>query len=1026
MLSTKKHPKISVVIPCFHTEKYIDRCLNSIIQNTYRELEIICVNDSSGDRMTKKLERFERLDSRIVIVNNLKNIGLYHSRIEGSRRATGDYICFVDSDDYVEKDFFRRLVFRAKEANADVVFSNICHVNKNDRYIFTDFNKEMIFPDDSSDFFKTYISSDGKYFRWHVVWDKLIKKSVWDKAFSQFESVKERFMMCEDVVFSTGILANAKKISFVDDVYYFYCNNSVSATSEVGITKDKILKNIDDIIVAFSETKKLLDSYNISYNQELDNWRDTYINLWIKRASEISNTTYREVEEKVNHKISDLKKVDLDVFMSHSVHMAKYDDGLERIIDKISNYDVISFDIFDTLILRPFYKPTDLFILLNDDFIKETHNLGIMTFSDIRVESEQRARKEIINDDCDDITLDDIYDKIAQRYKISSKILAKIKSKEIELEIEYCYARDFAKNLYELSRYLNKKIAITSDMYLPASILKKILIKNGYSDFDILLVSGEQKRSKWSGKLYDVLSESYKGKSICHIDDSSENCNNARKHKIEPIYMPKTTEAFNKYYGSISSSFCDFNHDNEVFMKTTGVRTALALAANTFFDNPFKPRDPQSNFNNCAFELGYFALGMNILALGAWILNDAKKRSLDTLAFLARDGYIPYVAAQIINENVSIYPKLNIKYIYTSRRATMPITLKEGIDFYSAATYLNWYWTTPKSVLSQLDDVIDINKFSEAAFEKRFNQKIDERFSSYDSFLDFLEYVKDNLYSFEKYNCYLEITKEYYRSELSEKAGVFDIGYSAKPELLFSYLLGRNIVTYFIHANSSEAYERNRCSGNELELFYDFKPTVTGVLRELLYSSTGASCKGYVKDGDTIRPVFSEKGYIDSYSLDVITSMHTGAKRFVKQYTKLFSKYFDTFDYNKYYMSIPLEYYLQYSLDNDRLMFKNLQFDDNEDKVFNILDFLKETERRYNRFYNLRRNDRKESVGIVDLPIERRKRLLYYLIFDRKTMHEKFIDKFNDMSESPSSFRRFCYCIAKDRKRLFRALKNSL
>lgn len=1023
-MSTTNYPKISVIIPCYHTEKYIERCLNSIIHNTYRELEIICVNDSSGAKMAQKLEIFKQLDSRIVVVNNPMNIGLYHSRIEGAKRATGDYICFVDSDDYVENDFFRRLVFRAEADDADVTFSNICHVSKDDYYIFTDFNKEMIFPDDSANFFDAYVSSGGRYFRWHVIWDKLIKKSTWDKAFSEFERINERFMMCEDVVFSTGVLMNAKSISFVDDVFYFYCNNSESATSESKITKEKIVKNIDDIILAFSKTKRILNNHQMPYDQKLDFWRDTYINLWIERACDISNAAYCEIREIVGEKIKELNKVDLGVFMSHSTHTAKYDDRTTTIVDKIIKSDIVSFDIFDTLILRPFYKPTDLFLLLNDEFIKETGNLGIMNFSDIRIESEQRARKEIIKDNCDDITLDEIYERIRRRYKIDANILNKIKNREIELETEYCYARNFGKNIYELSRYLNKKIVITSDMYLPTSILEKILLNNNYSGYDKILVSGEYRRSKMSGRLYDTLSDIYKGKNICHIDDSLENCNNAQKRNIESIYLPKTLDAFNEYYGEIPSSFCDYNHDNEVFLKTTGVRMSIALIANTIFDNPFKPRDPQSNFNNCAFELGYYALGMNTLALGAWILRDSKRRSLDTLAFLSRDGYIPFRTTKIINENVLIYPELDIKYIYTSRRATMPVTLGEGIDFYSAATYLNWYWTTPKSVLRQLDDVIEIGKFSKSSFRKKFKFKIDERFPSYDAFLDFLEFVKSELYSPEKYEKYLKIAKEYYRKELHGKAGVFDIGYSAKPELVFSHLLDKNIVTYFIHANSSEAYERNRCAGNELELFYDFKPTVTGVLRELLYSSTDLSCIGYRKSNNTIEPVLGGGGHIDAYSQDVIASIQAGAEKFIRQYTNLFSKYFDSFDYNRYYMSIPLEYYLQYSFDNDRLMFKNLQFDDNEDKLFNILDFLKETEERYNRFYNLRRNDKKGAVGVIDLPLERRKRLLYYLLFSRGTIKKKFMNKFNDMAESPKKIRRFCYCVFKDHKRLLRAIKN--
>ena len=839
-----KFPKVSVIIPCFHTEKYIDRCMESIIGNTYRELEIICVNDASGEKMKRKLEKYKNLDSRVVIVENSRNIGLYHSRLAGSRQATGEYICFVDSDDYVEKDYFRRLVFRAKETNADIVFSNICHVNKSDYRIFTDFNQDMMFPDESSDFFNTFISSRGKYFRWHVIWDKLIKRNVWDEAFSEFEKISERFMMCEDVVFSTGLLAKSKSISFADDIYYFYCDNSNSATSTRNISKERIKKNIDDIVIAFDRANRILDNWGLGRHEEMRCWRNSYITQWLKTANDISRHSYLEIRGHVKSVIGDYKKEDLDVFGSSAIHVAPYNNKVQKIVEDIIKHEVISFDVFDTLILRPFYHPTDLFTVINDDFNRIVHSIGVMTFDKVRVDAEKMCREELVNDSIDDITLDEIYDKIAKLHKIPKTTINKIKEKEIGLEIKYCRQRKFANNLYDLAMYLNKKIAITSDMYLPKNIIERILSKNGYVNYDVILVSSDKRKSKIRGGLYDVLAARFKGKTICHIDDSVDNCEVAKEHKITPIYLPKTIDAFNEYYGAIPSSFCDYSHDNRVYLDTTGVRTSLAIVANKMFDNPFKPRDVFSNFNNSPYELGYFALGMNLLALSFWMLEDSRKRSLDTLAFLSRDGYLPYKAANIVNDKVAIAPDLKIKYVYTSRRATMPILLRDGVDFFSVVTYLNWQWITPRGVLDKLSNVLKLDEVDESTFRQDFGKGLDDNFTTYDEFLIFLECVKERLYSKEKYDDYFNIAKEYYAEELSGKVGIFDIGYSAKPELIFSFMLQKNFVTYFIHANSSEAYERTHVSNNELELFYGFKPTITGILREIVYSSTEASCKG--------------------------------------------------------------------------------------------------------------------------------------------------------------------------------------
>ena len=99
--------KISVIVPVYGTEKYLRKCLDSIINQTYKNLEIIIVNDHSPDNSQSIIDEYVKKDSRIISIINKKNLGLYHTRLSGFDVATGDFVAFVDSDDYLSIDAYR-------------------------------------------------------------------------------------------------------------------------------------------------------------------------------------------------------------------------------------------------------------------------------------------------------------------------------------------------------------------------------------------------------------------------------------------------------------------------------------------------------------------------------------------------------------------------------------------------------------------------------------------------------------------------------------------------------------------------------------------------------------------------------------------------------------------------------------------------------------------------------------------------------------------------------------------------------
>ena len=116
--------KVSVILPVYNSEKYITTTLESLIGQTLKEIEIICVNDGSKDNSIQILKEFERKDKRIKIIDK-ENQGVWKARMDGIKMAKGQYISFIDSDDYVKENFLERLYKNITENRSDVA---ICRV----------------------------------------------------------------------------------------------------------------------------------------------------------------------------------------------------------------------------------------------------------------------------------------------------------------------------------------------------------------------------------------------------------------------------------------------------------------------------------------------------------------------------------------------------------------------------------------------------------------------------------------------------------------------------------------------------------------------------------------------------------------------------------------------------------------------------------------------------------------------------------------------------------------------------------
>ena len=167
---------ITVVIPIYKVEQYLDKCIQSIINQTYKNLQIILVNDGSPDNCGKICDEYALKDNRIEVIHKI-NGGLSDARNVGIGRAKGKYIGFVDSDDYIEKDMYENMYNLLEERNADVCICNFYNVIENNNIIKNPNNGIQEY--NKIDMYSTYISN--KIF--HYIYSIFIFKSIKTTSF---------------------------------------------------------------------------------------------------------------------------------------------------------------------------------------------------------------------------------------------------------------------------------------------------------------------------------------------------------------------------------------------------------------------------------------------------------------------------------------------------------------------------------------------------------------------------------------------------------------------------------------------------------------------------------------------------------------------------------------------------------------------------------------------------------------------------------------------------------------------------
>lgn len=280
--------KISIIVPIYNIDRYLKICLDSILNQSYTELEIILIDDGSTDHSSTICDRYASKDHRIIVLHK-ENEGLVKARKDGMSIATGDYILYVDGDDWIEADMVEKLYLAIIDKQVDVAMCGryedtgstcrkVCHgiqKGKYDEYALM----QQVYPN-------MIVNND--FFEWGIfpgVWDKLFKRERLELLQLQ---VDNRITMGEDALCTYPYLLNANSIYILDECLYHYRQTPTSMVHQKGNSE----KERERFKLLYQEGNRIFEKYASIYDLR-DQWKEYVMFLMLPRA----DILYENMEE---------------------------------------------------------------------------------------------------------------------------------------------------------------------------------------------------------------------------------------------------------------------------------------------------------------------------------------------------------------------------------------------------------------------------------------------------------------------------------------------------------------------------------------------------------------------------------------------------------------------------------------------------------------------------------------------------------------------------------------------------------
>ncbi|MCL2607819.1 MAG: hypothetical protein FWD92_04630 [Methanomassiliicoccaceae archaeon] len=564
----------------------------------------------------------------------------------------------------------------------------------------------------------------------------------------------------------------------------------------------------------------------------------------------------------------------------------------KRIVDRVLDpaVKVVSFDIFDTLLVRPTVHPTDMFKLVG----RKTQYVGAQFLQMRRLaETEARKRRPF---GYDDVTLDEIYDTFSDIYCVSREEAERIKETELATEFKYLRPRKALKELYLNAIKAQKEVILASDMYLPMEFIESVLRKNGYDGHSKIYLSSELKLTKGNGRLFKKIVEDYFEKGIApseivHLGDNFRaDVESSKKEGLQAYHTPNPINILQSKRRLKAMSSIHRNID-DTFL--------IGYLANVLFDDPYTSFSTSSTIDGKLENLGILLSPM-LLSFIKWMMEDSISSGVDKLLLVYRDGYLP---EKIINEMRTYYPDApNTDIIYLTRNVRYPFNSRYKSGIYRGMENM------PPSQNMTVEEFIRYRLLAESeeeikeifkTFFKAGYMSIGDMIGPperYYSLLGCLEH-----YFIKNSQKRIQTTLEYCNTKIgaSENVAIFDVGYTGGVSRFIRNEVGMKNIGYQILSVPLSDIERN---ANDIRNFinYGFETRndtiILNQIIENIISKQEPSVLEIVKNGDSFDYI-CENEYISD---DNITQIQETIFNFCSDFIDMFKEDITALDISKY------------------------------------------------------------------------------------------------------------------------------
>lgn len=534
----------------------------------------------------------------------------------------------------------------------------------------------------------------------------------------------------------------------------------------------------------------------------------------------------------------------------------------DKILKKISKYEYVSFDVFDTLIKRNIQRPHDIFRLVEQKYNSENKK-NIENYVQYRVKAEKRAKEKFKNGEC---TFDSIFEELKEIY--NQDTIVKLKKLELMLEDKYCTQNKLFYPVYKKCVSDKKKIIIITDMYLDKNVIANILVKNGINQYEDIFVSSELKLNKHNGTIYSyVLNKlNINRKQIIHIGDSKRgDYIMARKNGISSILISKNIKNL-EYYNK--NQYEKLNENEQLVYRTIEA-----------FINNNMPKN-----HDKYYRLGYEILGILLYGYIRWLIEELKKKDINKIYFLSREGAVLKRAFDLMNDT-----KIESRYLYVSRRSTRVPLLK----------YINNYDDIFKIVkMRKVTDIksffinVGLNVENYIELLKKYNCKENTNIKDIENMQAFFEEIKPDII----HNAQDEEKNliGYLRQEgFTGRFAIADIGWEGTMQnalctLSDAYNLNANIVGFYVGQSQQAKEYIDKGIKTEAYLFnyktdgYNEVRPFLNLFESLFLAQHGTTVR-YKYKANMFKPVLAESEYSEK-ERKLFKEIQDGAIQFINEY----------------------------------------------------------------------------------------------------------------------------------------------